>query len=639
MVLLPAPAAGDGAPASGGGALSVAELRAVALRQQQQLAWQQQQLVAREQRLRFLRQAAPHEPQELKLRRLRAQLDQQQAGNASLAAELEAVRALFSAKEKELSVAATKVEELTRQLEELRRSTSSSASGNTGITPAASVADRARHDVLMARAQRAGQQREQLAQRQAEVQALDRRIAELRQRLHKKRLHNSQQQQVLQQHQARLPLGCGGGGGGAGGGGTLPPPPSLLLATNVAAVEPRPRSDPKYQTLPYNTKFRTPAPPLQPPPLPPPPPPPSASQRQPEGSKSGEESNPPDLKKAKEADPVVPEATMEAVSEDSPPLICRSEPRIITVDGAPPSPPDSSESEEEEEEEEEEANRLPENNQDQQKEQQQQTNTQEASPTIEPDGSQSQLPPPQPEPQQRPARGNLRSAGSTGGGNGRRKGPQRVSFDPLALLLDAALEGELDLVRTTAAQVPNPSAANDEGITALHNAICAGHLDIVKFLVEFGCDVNAQDSDGWTPLHCAASCNNLAMVRFLVEHGACVFAATLSDHETAADKCEEDEEGFDSCSEYLYGVQEKLGVVNGGVAYAVFDYEARQPDELSFQQGDMVQILRRGGAEGDTEQPCGWWWARLRDGREGYLPRNLLGLYPRVQPCRPSPEE
>lgn len=75
--------------------------------------------------------------------------------------------------------------------------------------------------------------------------------------------------------------------------------------------------------------------------------------------------------------------------------------------------------------------------------------------------------------------------------------PRRVSFDPLALLLDASLEGELELVRRTATEVPNPSAANDEGITALHNAICAGHLDIVTFLVTFGCDVNAQDSDGW----------------------------------------------------------------------------------------------------------------------------------------------
>jgi len=43
----------------------------------------------------------------------------------------------------------------------------------------------------------------------------------------------------------------------------------------------------------------------------------------------------------------------------------------------------------------------------------------------------------------------------------------------------------------------NPSEANDEGITALHNSICAGHFDIVKFLVEFGCDINAADTDGW----------------------------------------------------------------------------------------------------------------------------------------------
>lgn len=46
-------------------------------------------------------------------------------------------------------------------------------------------------------------------------------------------------------------------------------------------------------------------------------------------------------------------------------------------------------------------------------------------------------------------------------------------------------------------QVDDPSAPNDEGITALHNAVCAGHADIVKFLVQFGVDANAADSDGW----------------------------------------------------------------------------------------------------------------------------------------------
>lgn len=219
-------------------------------------------------------------------------------------------------------------------------------------------------------------------------------------------------------------------------------------------------------------------------------------------------------------------------------------------------------------------------------------------------------------------KGNLKS--TTGKANISR----RVSFDPLALLLDASLEGELELVKKTAKEVANPSSANDEGITALHNAICAGHLEIVKFLVEFGCDVNAQDSDGWTPLHCAASCNNLSMVRFLVEHGACIFATTLSDHETAAEKCEEDEEGFDGCSEYLYSVQEKLGIMNNGQVFAVFDYEVQHSDELPLKNGDSLVVLRKGD---DNERE--WWWSKLGH-REGYVPRNLLGLYARVQPAK-----
>jgi len=54
------------------------------------------------------------------------------------------------------------------------------------------------------------------------------------------------------------------------------------------------------------------------------------------------------------------------------------------------------------------------------------------------------------------------------------------------------------------------------------------------------------------------------MVRFLVESGACLFASTLSDHETPAEKCEEDEEGFDGCSEYLYSKyisEDKMGLL------------------------------------------------------------------------------
>ncbi|KAK6183377.1 hypothetical protein SNE40_010872 [Patella caerulea] len=214
-------------------------------------------------------------------------------------------------------------------------------------------------------------------------------------------------------------------------------------------------------------------------------------------------------------------------------------------------------------------------------------------------------------------------------GNNPNKSKNRVSFDPLALLLDASLEGELELVKRTASQVTDVSAPNDEGITALHNAICAGHYEIVKFLLEFGCDVNSPDSDGWTPLHCAASCNNLPMVKLLVEHGACIFATTISDQETAAEKCEEDEDGYDGCSDYLYSVQEKLGIMHNGEVWAVFDYEATNSDELNFKMWDKLIILRKG-----DEKEKEWWWARLNN-KEGYVARNLLGLYPRVRPKTP----
>ncbi|NWU19102.1 ASPP2 protein, partial [Dyaphorophyia castanea] len=214
-------------------------------------------------------------------------------------------------------------------------------------------------------------------------------------------------------------------------------------------------------------------------------------------------------------------------------------------------------------------------------------------------------------------RTNLRKTGSERIGHG-----MRVKFNPLALLLDSSLEGEFDLVQRIIYEVEDPSMPNDEGITALHNAVCAGHTEIVKFLVQFGVNVNAADSDGWTPLHCAASCNNVQVCKFLVESGAAVFAMTYSDMQTAADKCEEMEEGYTQCSQFLYGVQEKMGIMNKGVIYGLWDYEAQNDDELSMKEGDCMTILRR-----EDEEEIEWWWARLND-KEGYVPRNLLGVSP-----------
>ncbi len=206
---------------------------------------------------------------------------------------------------------------------------------------------------------------------------------------------------------------------------------------------------------------------------------------------------------------------------------------------------------------------------------------------------------------------------------------RRVNFDPHALLLDAAVEGEVELVVKCSTLVKSISEPNDEGITALHNSVCAGHFDIVKYLVEFGCDVNYADNDGWTSLHCAASCNNLQMVKFLIEHGASLFATTISDNETAVDKCEEDEDGFAGCSEYLLQMEDKLGGINFGLVYGLYDYEAENDDELTFKCSDQMKILAKSNEYNDE----GWWLAELKD-RKGLVPRNFIGLFPRVKPAK-----
>ncbi|XP_041090604.1 relA-associated inhibitor isoform X3 [Polyodon spathula] len=201
---------------------------------------------------------------------------------------------------------------------------------------------------------------------------------------------------------------------------------------------------------------------------------------------------------------------------------------------------------------------------------------------------------------------------------------RRARLSPHVLLLDASLVGELDVVQSAVQEMSDPSQPNDEGITALHNAICAGHYPVVEFLVQIAANVNAPDSHGWTPLQCAASCNDRLLCEFLVRNGAAILAVTESDGATAAQKCDPFAPNFKECEQFLRGAEESMGVVNSGVLYALWDYTPCNADELPFQEGDMVTILQR-------DDEGGWWWASLC-GREGFVPKNYFGLYPRIRP-------
>lgn len=53
----------------------------------------------------------------------------------------------------------------------------------------------------------------------------------------------------------------------------------------------------------------------------------------------------------------------------------------------------------------------------------------------------------------------------------------------------------------------------------------------------------------------------------------------------------------------------------------MFSYDAQQQDELGFTVNNKLTILRKGD-EAERE----WWWAKNNYGKEGYVPRNLLGV-------------
>ena len=68
------------------------------------------------------------------------------------------------------------------------------------------------------------------------------------------------------------------------------------------------------------------------------------------------------------------------------------------------------------------------------------------------------------------------------------------------------------------------------------------------------------------------------------------------------------------------GIQEKLGIMNNGAVYAVFDFKAENSDELDMTIGDLFTVFKKG-----DEQEKEWWWVK-QGTKEGYIPRNLLGV-------------
>ncbi|KAK8458526.1 hypothetical protein SEVIR_3G395100v4 [Setaria viridis] len=86
--------------------------------------------------------------------------------------------------------------------------------------------------------------------------------------------------------------------------------------------------------------------------------------------------------------------------------------------------------------------------------------------------------------------------------------------------LQAAIDGNVRLLKKMASKVNLQEAKDAKGRNALHFAAAKGHLEVCRFLVEeSGFDVNSTTPHGRLPVHSAAAMGNESVLRYLLDHG------------------------------------------------------------------------------------------------------------------------
>ena len=69
---------------------------------------------------------------------------------------------------------------------------------------------------------------------------------------------------------------------------------------------------------------------------------------------------------------------------------------------------------------------------------------------------------------------------------------QKVQFDASSVFLDAAENGELDVLKECIGKGVSPSHTTAEGVTGLHSAALGGHIEIIKYLLSKGVPINGE---------------------------------------------------------------------------------------------------------------------------------------------------
>lgn len=166
-------------------------------------------------------------------------------------------------------------------------------------------------------------------------------------------------------------------------------------------------------------------------------------------------------------------------------------------------------------------------------------------------------------------------------------GKRHISFENSVVLLEAASRNDMQEVAELLERGITPDAANEDGLTALHQCCIDNNVEMLKLLLDYGANVDAKDSDKWTPLHAAATCGYLELVRILIDHGANLLAVN-TDGNMPYDLCD-DENTLD----YIEAEMSKRGVTQ-----ELIDETRSATERLMLQ--DLIEISRNGG---DLERP------------------------------------
>ncbi|XP_037461978.1 putative ankyrin repeat protein RF_0381 [Triticum dicoccoides] len=96
-----------------------------------------------------------------------------------------------------------------------------------------------------------------------------------------------------------------------------------------------------------------------------------------------------------------------------------------------------------------------------------------------------------------------------------------MASSPSDIAFQAAINGNLRLLKKMARKVDLRGAKDAKGNTVLHFAACKGSLEICKFLVEeSGLDVDSASKTGETPMFYAALAGKVQVMRYLLDRGA-----------------------------------------------------------------------------------------------------------------------